>query len=443
MNKLGAKSLLMTSIQCKTTCIGVLLLLIAVFLSFSFNNIALTQYSFLFGQLCFYPLFILIIISRRYVNRNDFIFFVSVVTCVVISWFVNCENDVICTTRPFMSLMPISFVFLMVECVSKKIQHNNELAGQIVSVFIASSWACVLLSLPDIISVALGDIQLSFFESPLFKAVNQPYVTNRIRGFTQEPSYFGMVVSVLYPFCLCRIKNGINYTSNFLLFLLMWICLIFSMSKVGLVTCFILTILMFARNFRLIAFFVSFLTLLFWAGYIGLFDGLFTQNIHYINQWTADGVDISTKTRIGHMYAAIRIFCEYLFFGIGLGQSGYIIPFFYPDWIFSSPEINDWIASADVGGAPSFAFIPKLMAEFGLVGMAPILLIFIGLMNKVSKALQTSPDLIAYVYSFVAYMISSFGVEGYLYLPAWIVFACIVGICRNHTASGVNLKYIH
>lgn len=80
------------------------------------------------------------------------------------------------------------------------------------------------------------------------------------------------------------------------------------------------------------------------------FSVILGLNIYYLMQWTEDGIDISALTRGGHMVAAINAFWANPFFGLGPGLVGYKLSFYYPEFIWQSPEIDHWISQGGVVG---------------------------------------------------------------------------------------------
>ena len=104
---------------------------------------------------------------------------------------------------------------------------------------------------------------------------------------------------------------------------------------------------------------------------------------------------------------------------------------FYPAWYTSaSPEYANWVAQAPLGGVPSLSFLPKLLAEIGLLGSAILIWWALPCAQNCLKTFE-NPHAKTFAVAFVGFLIASFGVDGYLYLPAWIIFGVLVGLARK------------
>jgi hypothetical protein len=123
--------------------------------------------------------------------------------------------------------------------------------------------------------------------------------------------------------------------------------------------------------------------------------------------------------------------------GVGLGQSGFILNQFYPSWYTpASPEYANWVAQASLGGVPSLSFLPKLLAEIGLLGAAILIWWAIPMVRNCSAAFA-NPSVKTFTFAFLGFLIASFGVDGYLYLPAWIIFGILVGLVRKDSSHNL------
>lgn len=412
---------------------GVLLklLLLGAFFAFSFNNFSYSEYYFPAGQATFYFLMLAMLFGARTAKDSTIRFIVAISGYILLSALLTCASGGGCTSRPITGLMTILLLIFAVDFVANIVERESGLEAQIERALVGAAWMVVLFAFPDIIAIQVGDIQASFLEPSAFRYSVDPYTTPRLRGFTQEPSYLGMVIAVLYPLVLLRLEKRVS-VSTLVLLLGLWICLFFSLSKTGLATCILITLFWALRRMRSTFILVAVGSMTtFVAVYFGALDLLLEGNEAYLNQWTEDGIDISTLTRVGHMVAALNLWLDNLLMGAGLGQSGYFLPDYYPDWIWASPEAPMWAAAAANGGVPTFAFLPKLLAEIGLIGAVFLLIKTWPLLRTVRKYWSTEYYVRAYASSVVCFLIASFGVEGWLYMAAWLVFGVLVGICRR------------
>jgi hypothetical protein len=418
------------------------LLLLACFFSFSFNNLCLNKYHFILGSMTFYPIALGVIFSNFKMSSSDIKFLIMFLCYLSASVFVNfILFDKLITLKPFKSFFNLIFIFLIIELFSSKLQTKGLSIIKVHKAFLYSSYFLICTSFFDIYAISHGGIQSSIFENAFFKAAH-PYDVPRLRGFTQEPSYYGMVLSTLYPFILIDSVRS-DKLWKLIPLALFWTCILFSLSKVGIISCSLLTILIIKREdfLRLLLAVILFALIANFSG----FDQVLYGNRGYLSQWQADPsqtvkVDFSTVIRLGHMTAAIRLWLDNFFIGIGLSQSGFYLDKYYPEWMLSSPEASKWKAFASVGGIPSFSFIPKVLAEIGFIGVLLILVKAYGFLKEIFISWKTSADLAPFCFSFLGFLISSFGVEGYLYLPAWIIFGVVLGYVRDkQNTSSVNL----
>ena len=422
--------------QGKDEAVTISLLLVAAATAFSFNNVPWTEYYFLAGQVSFFFAVAALVLGVRRLGWAEFIFPILLASYVMFAATLTCGMGGGCSLRPLTGLVTVSFLVAVVALVVALIESNAGLERKFESAFIAAAWAIVILAIPDVLAIMSGDITSSWLESGFLRYSPQgTYDAPRLRGYTQEPSYLGMVIATLYPFVLLRLEARTT-VSGLLLVLGVWVCLVFSLSKVGLGTCAFFTIVWLlgqrGKMWRsiLLAGALSAILLA-----VMDFEALLDSNRHYIAQWEDDGIDISTFTRVGHMVAAFNVWLDHPFLGVGLGQSGYVLPDYYPTWLWQSPEAQHWASAAMQGGTPTFAFIPKLFAEIGLLG---VLVLLIGVLPTARMTLRHWREdyyVRAFGSSFICFLISTFGVEGWQYLPGWIVFGVLMGLSRRNAGS--------
>ena len=296
------------------------------------------------------------------------------------------------------------------------------------------AWALVILALPDIWTIwrggALSGIPYGW--DALSTLGLSPYGGNRLRGFTQEPSYLGMVISVLYPICFMRLNEKFTLP-RLLLVSGLWACLIFAMTRTGLIACLLLTILIlmaWPKRLLIGAICLGILGIL-WFKFPQLQMGAFAS-MAWVPGLSPSGLDGSSFVRGAHIVASLKTWLANPFFGVGLGQSGYLLDQFYPAiYNSSSPEYEVWQPKGSFGGIPSFSFIPRFLAELGLFGLLICLAWSAGNLPKIYRATKKSPELRGLVFALLGFLIASFGVDGYLYLTAWVIFGLVLGVIRR------------
>lgn len=402
----------------------------ALLFSFSFNSLWLTKYHFLFGQASFYFIFCGILSARFMPSKKSFLFIFLLIGYCVVSGFLICWSGIgICTVRPYTGIFNILFVWLIVEAVSSAVSNNPKFELQARKYLIISCWLVVILGIPEILSFSIPKLGIgNALDAPLFELVRYPNNTYpRLREFTQEPSYLGQVISVLYPIALLEAIR-VRTLWRWILVLGLWTILYFSSSRLGILSCVVLSaaiLMMQYKRFvgRIWLWVFASMTLCIWSSLdrLSIFLGEYIQL-----------ADMSTNIRAGALVAAVSAWKENIFFGVGLGQLGFLLPNYYPYWVSGNPEVTIWTLKSNLGGASSFSFLPKILAELGLFGiLIPIYGVY-QLIKLLKKEWHTNSSIEIYFFCFCGFLISSFGVEGYLYLPAWIVFGILLGLLRNN-----------
>lgn len=410
-----------------------LCLLAACFLAFSFNHIILTKYHFVLGQASFYFIALALLTSNFRIPQRSLLFIAFFLTyCIGSAAFFCLTGKGLCSRRPYTAVVSIVFVFLIVQYVSALTIKIPDLSRLVEKAFVYSACALVILVIPDIWVIAKGGIVQSppygidFLEPLGFHA----FISNRLQGFTQEPSYFGMAIATLYPICFMRLNQKWN-SLMMLLVIGLWVCLAFSLSRTGLFACTITSILILAIwPKRLLLFSLLFaIFVIAWHQLPQLRNGVFL-GFSWVPLFSVQTLDGSSLVRLAHIVAALKVWISNPLFGVGLGQSGFILNQFYPSWYTpTSPGYDLWSAQAPLGGVPSLSFFPKLLAEIGIVGAAVLTWWAIPVIRSGLRIFK-NPKIRIFAFSFLGFLIASFGVDGYLYLPAWIIFGVLLGLNR-------------
>jgi len=414
-------------------------LLIAFFFVFSFNHIVLTKYHFVLGQASFYFIALALLTSNlsflKAIPKRSLLFFAIFLTYCLGSTAVFCYlGEGVCSRRPYTAAISLVFVFLMVQYTAYFAESNPGFGARAEKYVVAGSWALVILSIPDIYVITRGGLlsHLPYgldFLSPLGLP---PYGGNRLRAFTQEPSYLGMTIATLYPICFIRANEKISiYRIGLVIGL--WICLIFSVSRTGLLACFILTfVVLLGWPKRLVIFAILLIAFgLLWI-YAPQLQASHFWSFSWVPLLNQINLDASSLVRSAHIFASFEVWLANPLFGSGLGQAGFVLPQFYPDWYTpSSPEYDVWMSKSAFGGTPSFALLPKLLAEIGLLGLAILLIWVFPTIKNIVNSFKNKDLTRIYALSFTGFLLASFGVEGYLFLPAWLIFALALGLNRR------------
>ncbi|WP_408634207.1 O-antigen ligase family protein [Polynucleobacter necessarius] len=135
-----------------------------------------------------------------------------------------------------------------------------------------------------------------------------------------------MVIATIYPICFIRLNEKASF-SRAALVISLWICLVFSLSRTGILSCFLLTFLIllsWPQRFLvgvLVLGLLALLRLCILQGQANVFVGL--SWLPYLNQGNLEG---SSLVRGAHILASCKAWLANPFFGVGLGQLGYVLP---------------------------------------------------------------------------------------------------------------------
>ncbi len=423
-------------------------LLIGFFFFFSFNHIALTQHHYLLGQATFYFVGLALLTSRFKISAKSY-FFIGVFLsyCLGTAAFFCFTGENLCTMRPFTATFSILFLFFAAQYVAHLVESKSNFELTIEKYLVYGAWTLIILSIPDILRILNNQhVNAVPFNLDFLRTfASLPYDSYRLRGLTQEPSYFGMVIATIYPICFMRLLQKRSLL-KLLLLIGLWICLVFSGSRVGLLSCGLLSFLILAltvpKKFKIL---ITTLGIAFTAWFAA------SKLNFQLNSSSSDmrifgivSIDGSSFVRISHMVAAYRVWTDSLFFGVGLGQSGFTLNQFYPLWyVPTSPEYLHWVSRASIGGIPSFSFLPKLLAEIGLFGLIILVLGCIASMKNMISLANENLEFKKFLFAFFGFLIASFGVDGYLYIPAWLICGVLLGLSRRASCISTPQKFTH
>ena len=409
-------------------------LLAACFFAFSFNHIVLTKYHFLLGQASFYGIVLALLTSHFRIPKRSLVFMACFLAYCLGSAALFCyAGQGLCTKRPYTAVISVVLVFLTVQYLAALVGNIPSFSSLMEKVFVYSAWALVILAMPDIWRIAQGGVVHSppYGIDFLVPLSFNSYSSNRLQGFTQEPSYFGMVIATLYPICFMRLNQKCTLWRLFLVIAL-WVCLAFSLSRTGLFACAITSVLILALwpKRLLVLMIVLGVFAVAWQQLPQLRNTLFLS-FSWIPLFSSPVLDGSSLVRLAHIVGALKVWLANPLFGVGLGQSGFILNQFYPSWYTpASPEYSAWVSQTSVGGVPALSFLPKLLAEIGLLGTAILIWWAMPAVRNCFKAFG-NPSTRMFTFAFLGFLIALFGVDGYLYLPAWIIFGVLLGLARK------------
>ncbi len=271
------------------------------------------------------------------------------------------------------------------------------------------------------------------------------FAYTRIRSLANEASYFGMYVGIILPWFLLGIfhnqgKIKLWYT---ILLIYMLILVVFSTSRTAYMMVAIETVIfLFFFKDRVQKNIVKVLALLLLAAVIVItflsqdsIQGEIDVAQIFMSLVSSDGTtyDLSNIGRKGSQIAALQIWMDYPFFGVGYGQYGFYASEYFPSWAWLSQEVISW--TSNVPGTlwtPSHGLYTRFLAETGIFGFACFISGYFFLASEMLEIIKKSADnplVKDYMYTalttFMAFVMFGFNVDGLRYLFMWIFYAII------------------
>lgn len=319
----------------------------------------------------------------------------------------------------FLLVMHITFSFL------KKIRY----------VFLAK---LVLISFIPVLLYAFIEIGDRILKVGLFQTANQilePILHDRIyqqgarvRGFAFEPSYFSLVLCFIFPWLLYYVQKTLKFKWILSLF---FIVVYFTYSRAAyliIIGQILLFLVLSILNGKLTKFqkgvFFSFpivllVTVPFWMEIV-------------LSLFEFRSTNISNLIRFSSMLATINLGIHNPILGVGLGQSGFYLTEFYPDFIWSAYNASNWVHADTSMGSPTFSLLPSIFSDLGILGLFAFLSLWLYPIKSSLKLVfrkQAKPiDLILIILN-IGLLVGSFGVDGFTFVGYWVM----MGICYFRT----------
>lgn len=409
--------------------------MLAFFGAFSFGGTILNQYHYALGQLSFYFLVLALVTSNFRPSSRSLLWISLFVGYCLISALIGCYfGDGLCSRKPYTAVIGILLLYFGIEYVAYCVERYPKFVDQTEKYLIAACWIVVFLSIPYLIARLIHNPNVT---SGWQSWVNEIYaymnISGRFKGLTQEPARLGMVIATLYPIVFIRLNEKFSIP-RLILALGLWGCLLIATTRTGVAACLLLTLLMLLFYPKRLFIFIGFIVIFYFSA-LSMVIVYIPEYLHLLG-WFEKSVDASTSVRSAHTLGALNVWKSFPFFGVGLGQSGFVLSDFYPSWYGpNSYEYTTWVPLKAVGGVPSFSFLPQALAEIGLIGFG---ILFLGVFRLAKQSiLQIKSNLIIrmYFFSFAGFLITSFGVDGYLYIAAWLILGVLLGVIRHQSKS--------
>jgi hypothetical protein len=242
-------------------------------------------------------------------------------------------------------------------------------------------------------------------------------VSGRIRGFSNEPSYLGVVIVFLISTLLVFSNNKLK--DYIFIFIILFLSS-FSMSKNILIGAIFILVINFFYFKKILVPTILLIIYLCYKFYI------MTSSLDaYMAQYQNLGYDISTITRVGSWVAAWNGFLDSPIFGNGFGIAGKYLQYYYPQWFFNSPEASGWLAASENYGAPVFNSLFRVLFEGGIAGLVCLIYFIISLIRlSNNRSILTKDNAILLAGFSMAFMM----VDQLSYWPFYVV----LGLCRSN-----------
>jgi len=260
-----------------------------------------------------------------------------------------------------------------------------------------------------------------------------------LHSVSQEPSFLAMYLAVTFPYVFFTAGSIVNKAFTFLI---SSVVVYLSWSRtayiVFMIQCVIALYIMYFKYIRLttlLALFVPSLLVLY----------LLFQDTH-VGGILASTLNVnesgSSSARLGAAYSALLAWLKHGFFvGVGVGQSGYYLVDYLPDWAFLSNDT--WDVFNGLRWPPIHNLWVRVLLETGLLGFFLTISLFLVLFLRINHILtlkhfsNSSPDHLGY-----ASMISLSGVflimlnrETITNMNIWLSLGLILSYIRLNTLS--------
>lgn len=362
-------------------------------------SVEATTYPFLFAVVIYvYLLFKKSVEIPRYSSFHLLLIFFGV---IIISGIFNIDAIVNSSIKGSVGLvkfirqsMVVFFMFFVCLCFYETIKNLMLLRKLLViRTFIAISMALVFLySFVEVSTFHYDGVPrelLYVFDSVIHRDV---FYVKRVRSLSGEPSFLGLYLVVAFPWILsyCFEQGKMKVVGLLFLLLTAFFSMLTFSRTVYLLLCvealvyfmcyfYIRSACNWSRVVDLLLVLIAIIMGLSSASIVSVQGDFSVGNV--VNSLRVDKVFVSEMSnqeafavsnigRLGSQMAAINMARDNSILGVGLGQYGFHMSAYVPEWAWDSPEIKDW-ASAEVGTRWPLVhgLYARIAAELGLFGV--------------------------------------------------------------------------
>jgi hypothetical protein len=222
--------------------------------------------------------------------------------------------------------------------------------------------------------------------SAFFRADEYYDYLRRMRSISYEAPSLAMFLPL--PLIVVYTLGNSGFKKKFFSFSMVVIIIILTFSRTAIVVFFVLLITylyFYSIKQNMVNRFFIYLNCVFFLGFIIAVDSLFEMGItsQILEKVMSMAIDTSDEYHLasnlgrwGAQVAALNIGLDNLLLGVGLGQSGFHLPSYYPDWAFGSFQVRNWASPIDPLWPPVFSFYVRVFSELGVIAVG-LLLYFI------------------------------------------------------------------
>lgn len=290
-------------------------------------------------------------------------------------------------------------IFIMTRSISL-----DEFYQVICSAFVSSFVVVVIFSVFEVPYVLGMDFTKPILDmySSVFRDPEYYDYLRRLRSVSFEAPSFGMYAATLFTVFLSARSTLFSKKSVCMLFILALVLLSYSRAAFVLIFAVLLVYIYMqnmgrglTKNISSVFFAVFGLLLVYIADEIGggYIHAAIVAKAESMSIDTADSYHLASNLgRWGSQTAAVDLGFDFFWTGVGLGQGGFYLPDYYPDWAFASFQVRNWSNPVDPLWPPIFSIYTRLFSEVGVFGISAFVIFNAYLISKLRFVLLNVED---------------------------------------------------
>lgn len=268
----------------------------------------------------------------------------------------------------------------------------------------------------------------------------------RIRSVSFESSFFGIWVGFILPWVFVAFNTVRGLTKFLYLAIIstLYVLLVYSGSRIGLLISIVVTVLYilvpihFTRkpsktynfNKRIVTY--AFVTIFILLCLFFLYSNI---DLYLSFEYGAEYAD-SNVARLSTQLSALSMGIDNLITGVGLGQFGIHYTTYYPDFLNTTVEINEWRdSSPETPWPPVHSLYARIFAELGVLGLALWASFILALLNQSKVFINTANSRFdirfwtAHYVSIIGIALAGFSSDSFRFFYLWILLSIQIAAC--------------